>query len=136
MSADPLERLKAELARPPFHSWFKPEAVAATADAVTICLRVRDDMTGGVSPPFVHGGLVAALIDVAGYAAAACATGRTTPTVNLQVDYLRPAIGDLLTMATVRHRSKRMARVDVEVTSVEGVVALGRGTFAILEESQ
>lgn len=135
MPADHLERLKAELARPPFHAWLQPEAVSATTDGVTIRLPVRADMAGGTNPTFVHGGIVAALIDIAGYAAA-CATGRTTPTIGLQIDYLRPAVGDhLCAIATVRQTSRRMARVDVEVSASDKVVALGRGTFAILEES-
>lgn len=136
MPDDLLDRLKIELARPPFNAWLKPEPVSATANGVEIRLHVRPEMAGGTDPDFVHGGIIAALIDLVGYAAAACATGRTVPTVGLQIDYLRPAISGVLhANALVRHRSRKLVRVDVEIrTAEEKIVALGRGTFTIVEE--
>lgn len=137
MKGERFERLKAELARPPFHAWLGPQPVSATDDTVVIQLPIRPEMAGGTEPHFVHGGIIAALIDLTGYAAAACATGRTTPTLGLQVEYLRPALGDMLqATGVVRQQGRRIARVDVEITVAERVVALGRGTFAIVEDSQ
>ena len=136
MEKELFDRLQAELSRPPFNAWLKPEPVAATAESVEIRLPVRPEMTGGKEPAFVHGGIVAALIDIAGYAAAACATGRPVPTLNLQIDFLRPAIGDYLcAIATVRQKSRRLVRVDVEVSAAGKIVCLGRGTFSIQEDS-
>lgn len=132
-----LERLEAELVRPPFHAWLRPEPVSATNDTVEIRLPIRQEMAGGTEPFFVHGGIIAALIDLTGYAAAACATGCTTPTLTLQIDYLRPAFGGmLLASGVVRQKGKRNARVDVEIIAEGRIIALGRGTFAIMEDGQ
>lgn len=129
------ERLKAELARPPFHAWLGPRPVSTSDDTVVIELPIRPEMAGGTAPRFVHGGIIAALIDLTGYAAAACATGRTTPTLGLQIEYLRPALGDMLqATGVVRQQGRRIARVDIEITAAERVIALGRGTFAIVED--
>lgn len=137
MSTDLLERLKVELTRPPFNAWLKLEPVSATAEGVEIRLPVRPEMAGGTDPAFVHGGIVAALIDITGYAAAACMTGRSVPTIALQIDFLRPAIADVLhAKATVRQKSRRLVRVDIEISTAEKIVALGRGTFTIQEDSQ
>jgi len=38
-----------------------------------------------------HGGVIATLIDLAGHAAVAVSIGRMAPTIDLRIDYLRPA---------------------------------------------
>lgn len=130
-----LDRLQSELARPPFHAWLKPEPVAADADGVTIRLPVRPDMAGGTAPSFVHGGVIAALIDLTGYAAAACVTGRSAPTLALNIEYLRPTVTDyLVATGKVRHLGRKMVRVDIEIRAAEKTVALGRGTFVLQED--
>lgn len=137
MSAELFERLSHELARPRFHDWLRPEPVLANEDGVEIRLPIRSDMSGEREGAFVHGGIVAALVDLAGYAAVACTTGRQAPTVSLQVTYLRPAGGsELLAVATVRREGRRFAHADIEITSAGEVVALGRGLFSFTEVPQ
>ena len=57
--------------------------------------------------------------------------GGGVPTINLRVDYLKPAVGDGLTaIARVRRTGKTAAVVDIDVMDEKGsVVALGRGTY-------
>ena len=52
-------------------------------------------------------------------------------TINLRIDYLKPAVGDfLIAVSRVRRSGKTVAVVDIEVTDEKsGVVALGRGTY-------
>jgi acyl-coenzyme A thioesterase PaaI-like protein len=59
--------------------------------------------------------------------------GRTT--IDLTVHYLAPAKGDLTAVATVRRRGGRTAIIDVELTAMDTLAAIGRATFAILRES-
>lgn len=128
-----LERLRAELTRPPFNRWLGAEAVAADprAQTVTVALALRAEMTHDAAGRLAHGGIVAALIDMTGYAAVALWHDRPTPTVVLQVDYLAPAAGPVLRAeGRLRRRGRSIGRADVEVFSGDRLVALGRGSFS------
>lgn len=81
--------------------------------------------------PFVHGGIIAALVDIAGHAAVAVWQGHPVPTINLQIDYLAPAQGDeVVARGMLRKLGRNISRSDVEVTVGDKLVALGRGTFS------
>jgi uncharacterized protein (TIGR00369 family) len=69
--------------------------------------------------------------DVTGDFALGMMLGGGVPTINLRVDYLKPAVGDGLTaIARVRRTGKTAAVVDIDVMDEKGsVVALGRGTY-------
>jgi uncharacterized protein (TIGR00369 family) len=79
-----------------------------------------------------HGGPIAAIIDTVGDYALAMLLGRTLPTVNFRVDYLRPAIDTaLIVTATVRRSGRLVGVVDVDVANEGGqLLAIGRATYA------
>ena len=58
--------------------------------------------------------------------------GGGVPTINMRVDYLRPAVGESVTaVARVRRIGKSTAVVDVDVFDVSNkLVAVGRCTYA------
>lgn len=78
-----------------------------------------------------HGGVIAALIDVAGDLAVAMGVGHGVSTVNFSVDFLRPAAGgSLVATARVRRAGRTLAVADVDVADERGdVVAIGRGCY-------
>lgn len=78
-----------------------------------------------------HGGALASLIDVVGDFALGMMVGGGVPTMNLRVDYLRPAIGAYMeATATLRKLGRTAAVVDIDVFSPDGkLVAVGRGTY-------
>lgn len=78
-----------------------------------------------------HGGAIAAFIDIVGDFALGMLVGGGVPTMNLRIDYLRPAIGTHLdATATVRRMGRSSAVIDIELVSPEGkLIALGRGTY-------
>ena len=80
-----------------------------------------------------HGGAIAGLIDTAGDFALVILLGGGVPTINLRIDYLRPATGAaLLAVASVRRAGRTIGVVDVDVTDPEGrLVAIGRGSYAM-----
>jgi uncharacterized protein (TIGR00369 family) len=135
-----LERLRHELRHPPFHALLQPEPVSVNPLEGTVVIRLRYD------PAFrreehsadVHGGVIAALIDIAAHAAVAVQIGRMAPTVDLRIDYLRPAAGgDLFATARTLRVGRAIARADVEIAAAEGAppFAVGRGTFSTLATS-
>ncbi|MCB1742115.1 MAG: PaaI family thioesterase [Gammaproteobacteria bacterium] len=79
-----------------------------------------------------HGGPIAALIDTVGDFAIGMLLGGGVPTMNLRIDYLKPAVGEALTAeAVVRRRGRTVTTVDVDVLDPKGsLVAIGRGSFA------
>lgn len=81
-----------------------------------------------------HGGPVAAFIDTVGDYALGMMLGGGVPTINLRIDYLKPAFGEALTaVARVRRHGRTVAVVDIDVSDVKGsLVAVGRGTYAPL----
>ncbi len=81
-----------------------------------------------------HGGPIAMLVDVAGDAAIAIFLDGWVPTINLRVDYLRPATGTYLDAhATVRRRGRTIGVVDIDVVDEDGrLCAIGRGTYSTI----
>jgi uncharacterized protein (TIGR00369 family) len=79
-----------------------------------------------------HGGVIGALIDVAGAVACGLPLGRPTPTANFRVDFLKsPAKVDLIATGRLIRGGKTVAVADVEITDDNGeVYAIGRGTFS------
>ena len=79
-----------------------------------------------------HGGPIAAFIDIVGDYVVGMMLGAPVPTINLRIDYLRPAFGDALTaVARVRSGGRTVSVVDIEVFNEEStLVAIGRGTYA------
>jgi uncharacterized protein (TIGR00369 family) len=133
---DPLVRLRAEMERPPYHALLRPQPISADAEAgiVVIKLPYRTEFRRAPEEAGYHGGVIAALIDLAGHAAVAVQVGRMVPTVDLRIDYLRAAPGtDLTARAKVLRAGRSIARADVEITDAEdNLIAVGRGTYSTL----
>lgn len=130
---DAFERLQKEMQRPPFHSILVPEAheVNMETGEVVIRLPFRPEFAMDPLTRNYHGGVISALIDVAGHAAVAVKIGRHAPTIDLRIDFLRPAPGvTLWARARVLRAGRAIARADIEVTAGDTIVAVGRGTFS------
>jgi uncharacterized protein (TIGR00369 family) len=124
-----LGRLIAELARPPFHGWLKPTAISVNVERqeIEIGMVYRPELSHDSDRAIFHGGVVAALVDIAGYAAVAIWQDVATPTIALHVEYLRPAVAPEL---RARGMLRRMGRsVDIEISAAASLVALGRATY-------
>ena len=131
---DHLERLRHEPRHPPFHGFLRPEAMSvdAASGVVVVKLPFRPEFRRAEDAPDYHGGVLAALIDLTAHAAIAVQLGRMAPTIDLRIDYLRPAPGvDLTATAKVLRLGRSIGRADVEISG-EGLplLAVGRGTFS------
>ncbi len=124
--------LKRSLEAPPLHRFLGLTLVSATPGTVTVALPYRDELLAETSPPYIHGGIIATLADVAACFAMISTVGYDVPTVDLRIDYLKPA-GPVALEATGRTvRAGKMTGVaDVEVRDAAGqVVAVARGLFS------
>jgi uncharacterized protein (TIGR00369 family) len=81
-----------------------------------------------------HGGPIASFIDTIGDFAIGMLLGGGVPTINIRIDYLKPAVGDaLVAVARVRRTGRTVTVVDIDVLNEqESLVAIGRGTYATL----
>jgi uncharacterized protein (TIGR00369 family) len=137
MSEDAARYLRASLAAPPFHQWLRPELryLDAESGRVTIALPLRAEFRRDSSRPEIHGGVIAALVDIAGHAAIAAKVHHGVPTVDLRIDYLRVAAGtELMATADLVRLGRTLGIVDIRVTDDQGkLVAMGRGLFSTRE---
>ena len=126
------DRLSSELQRPPFNRWLgaRPVRVNEAKREVVVALPYRPEFSYDEARAVFHGGVVASLIDLTGYASAAIWSSGPTPTVALHIEFLAPAATtELIARGVVRRSGRTMSRVDVEVTAGGALVALGRGSF-------
>jgi uncharacterized protein (TIGR00369 family) len=134
MSDDTAPYLRASLAAPPFHQWLKPELrnIDPAPGRVTIALPLRAEFRRDPDRPEIHGGIIAALIDIAGHAAITAQLGHGVPTVDLRIDYLRMAAGsELVATAEPIKIGRTLGTVDIRVADDQGqLVAVGRGVFS------
>jgi uncharacterized protein (TIGR00369 family) len=131
---DQLQRLRHELQRPPYHAMLGLQALAVDAQTGTVIigLAYRPEFRRGPDDRAYHGGVIAALIDIAGHAAIAVQVGRMVPTIDLRIDYLRTARGtDLRAHGKVLRLGRSIGRADIEIRDTDDVViAVGRGTYS------
>jgi len=80
-----------------------------------------------------HGGLIATMLDTAmGMATRASGTVENLGTVNLTINYLRPARGHIAAHARVRRSGRTLAFCDAEVLDDEGrLLATASAVFAV-----
>ncbi len=130
-----LERLQALLDGSPFIHLLKMRAAALDAERqqVVIEMPLAPELERHPGTGQFHGGVIASLIDVAGDFALVLLLGGGVPTINLRVDYLRPAGGGRLrATASVRRAGRTIGVVDVDVTDgSDRLVAVVRGCYSM-----
>jgi uncharacterized protein (TIGR00369 family) len=118
-----------------FHTWLKPSLLShdsETGQVVIVC-GWHDGFERDTGSGQWHGGPIAALIDIAGDYALVAKLGYGVPTINLRIDYLRPATDrtSLTASAFVQRAGRSIGFVDIEVVDDRGrVVATGRGNYS------
>ncbi|MBI3505690.1 MAG: PaaI family thioesterase [Proteobacteria bacterium] len=134
MNAETAAMLAEKLSAGAFQKFLGLQLAAYDAEAATISLRApwRIDFERGPGSGQWHGGVIAAILDIAGDFALIARLGRGVPTIDLRVDYLRPAIAtDLVAHARALRVGRSIGTVDVELRDkTDALVATGRGTYA------
>lgn len=116
----------------PYQRFLNLTLVRSAPGLVEIRLPFREELLRAEGSDWYHGGVVAALIDIAGDYALWTQVGNGLPTIDLRVDWLRPARrGALTALGKVVKVGKTVSTADVEVRDERGeLVAVGRGTYA------
>jgi uncharacterized protein (TIGR00369 family) len=126
--------VQAILDRSPFIGFLGLKVISVDHDKTEIVMRMpmRPELERRPGTGQFHGGPIAAFVDIVGDFAIGMLLGGGVPTINLRIDYLRPAVGGAVTgSARVRRQGRTVALVDVDVTDEKGnLVAVGRGSYA------
>ncbi len=121
----------------PFQKMLGIRVVEIVEGRVRLRIPFRQDLVGDARRPALHGGVISTLADVcAGFAVwTRCSLEDRIATIDLRVDYLRPATAhDLYAEATVRLLGNRVGNAQVVIWSDGGPdepVAEGRGVYNI-----
>ena len=98
MSKEPItiETLQQFLTRGPFNRWLNFTVIKTADEGVEMKAAWREEWVVNPDRRYTHGGILAAIIDVAADYAIAAKIGRPVPTIDLRVDYHKAAMpGDI-----------------------------------------
>lgn len=120
----------------PFNQWLGLEVIAASTEHLKMRAAWRDEMLGNPDTGAVHGGILSAILDAAAFYTVAAATGRIGATLDMRVDYHRPAQpGDLVAHGSVVKAGRSINTVDIRVHDVSGkMVCSGRAVYYLSGE--
>lgn len=128
------ETLQQMLTKCPFHRFLglTLEDYSTEDGSISISISARQEYSRSDGKIELHGGVIASLIDIAGDYAVALKIGAGVPTINLHVDYLRPARGiPAIASANIIRCGRSIAVVDIEVKDdTDTLIAIGRGTYS------
>lgn len=129
-----LEDINGMFSKSPFIAFLGMKATALDYDKseITMHMALKPELERRAGTGQFHGGPIASFIDVVGDFAIGMLVGGGVPTMNLRIDYLRPATGSGLTgKAVVRRAGRTVAIVDIDVHDDQNrLVAIGRGTYS------
>jgi uncharacterized protein (TIGR00369 family) len=132
VSADlSLDQIQALITRAPFHQWLGLKVLAVGDDSIEIRATWREEWVVSVERRYTHGGILAALIDLAADFALVKQTGRGVPTIDIRIDYHRAAMpGDLICRGKVVRFGSQFSTAEAQIFDLDGkLLASGRGTY-------
>src|SRR5258707_8325774 len=126
-----LEQIEEIVSRAPFHKWLGLKVVAVHDGGIEIKATWREEWVVNVERRYTHGGILAALVDLAADFALVKQTGRGVPTIDMRIDYHRAAMpGDLIARGKVIRAGSQFSTAEAEIFDLDGkLIASGRGTY-------
>jgi uncharacterized protein (TIGR00369 family) len=126
-----MESLEQRLAAGPFNRWLGFKVLKLDDSGLELKATWREEWIVNPERRYTHGGILAAIIDVAADYAIAIKVGRPVPTIDIRVDYHKAAMpGDVIAKAKVVRMGSQYATAEAYVYDSEGaLVASGRGTY-------
>jgi uncharacterized protein (TIGR00369 family) len=125
------ERVQELVTRGPFHRWLGLKVVAVHDDGIELTATWREEWVVNPDRGYTHGGVLAALVDLAADWAMVKKLGRGVPTIDLRVDYHAAAMpGDLTPRGKVVRLGGQFSTAEAHIYDNNGkLVASGRGTY-------
>lgn len=125
------ERVQELVTRGPFHRWLGLKVVAVHDDGIELTATWREEWVVNPDRGYTHGGVLAAIVDLAADWAMVKKLGRGVPTIDLRVDYHAAAMpGDLTARGKVVRLGGQFSTAEAHIYDSNGkLVASGRGTY-------
>jgi uncharacterized protein (TIGR00369 family) len=126
-----IDKLQQLITRGPFNRWLNFTVLKLDAEGLEVRAAWRDEWVVNPERGYTHGGILAAIVDVAADYAIAAEFGRPVPTIDLRVDYHKAAMpGDLVAKARIVRMGSQYSTAEAYVYDKDGaLVASGRGTY-------
>lgn len=126
-----VEKLQELINRGPFNKWLNFTILKSDKDGVELKAGWREEWVVNVERRYTHGGILAAIVDVAADWAIAAQLGRPVPTIDMRVDYHKAAMpGDITAKARVVRLGSQFSTAEACLYDKDGaLVASGRGTY-------
>jgi uncharacterized protein (TIGR00369 family) len=126
-----IERVQTMITRAAYHQWLGLKVNAVHDDGIELTAKWREEWVVNPERRYTHGGVLAALIDLAADWAMIKKLGRPVPTIDLRVDYHSPALpGDLTCRGRIIKVGSQFSSSESFVFDTSGqLLASGRGTY-------
>lgn len=126
-----LEKVQALVGRAPYHQWLGIKVLAVHPDGIELKATWREEWVVNPERRYTHGGILAALVDLAADYALVGRTGRGVPTIDMRVDYHAAAMpGDLTLRGKVVKWGSQFSVAEAQIFDQQGkLLASGRGTY-------
>jgi uncharacterized protein (TIGR00369 family) len=126
-----VDKLQELINRGPFNKWLNFTILKSDKDGVELKAAWREEWVVNVERRYTHGGILAAIVDVAADYAIAAQLGRPVPTIDIRVDYHKAAMpGDITAKARVVRAGSQYSTAEAYLYDKDGaLVASGRGTY-------
>src|SRR5713226_2970867 len=126
-----IDKVHALITRGPYHQWLGLEVVGGSEEGIELRAKWREEWVVNPDRRYTHGGILAALVDLAADWAMVSRTGRGVPTIDLRVDYHAAAMpGDLIARGKIIRFGSQFSTAEAQVLDEQGkLLASGRGTY-------
>jgi uncharacterized protein (TIGR00369 family) len=126
-----IERAQEMIDRGAYHRWLGIKVMALHDDGIELTAKWREEWVVNPERRYTHGGVLAALIDLAADWAMVKKTGHGVPTIDMRVDYHSPAFpGDLTLRGKIVRMGGQFSVAEAQIFDVQGkLLASGRGTY-------
>lgn len=126
-----IEQLRAMLLIAPFHRWLGLDIVALTDEELILEMPWRGEIVSNPMIGSAHGGILSALIDLTGLYTINALGGSARATVDMWVDFHRPATsGPLRAIGRVIKLGKQLSVAETRIEDSDGrLLASGRGAY-------
>ena len=128
-----LELCNSALRAAPFHRWLNLEVIEIGEKRIKILMPWREEIVSNPRIGSAHGGILASLIDLAGFYVLLLNDQPAAATTTLSTDYHRPAVsGPLFVESRIINTGRQLGAAESVVRNSDGeLLASGRGLYLL-----
>ncbi len=125
------DELSQRITRAPFHQWLGLKLTDFDEVGIELTIPWREEFVVNLDLGYTHGGILATVIDIAADYAIAAKLGDPVPTIDMRVDYHRPAFqGELVVRGQVLKLGTNFCTGEAQVFDEKRkLLASGRGVY-------